>query len=406
MHPEWCDPDELLFLHYVCEQVLGYPIWCTMFVLDCVAVWLIFSILRRARQQQLERRRAKSQMLSAVKVRQAWGLLYAMMRQASVASVSASRGKACSDAERWRRGWDCVAKVRGDRRSYLWRKEFDLGAVFTRAAGPVLILAMCCLISFEIHGFFFLALPWYQLGEHATLAAKVLAAPTAFRIFLDYARTSLTSPGSPAANDVAELDPQGPDLELIECGKSRREPKRCEPCGTPKPARTHHCKTCRRCVLKMDHHCPFVHNCIGLRNHRYFILFLADLVVGCSILALTLLPQVPSVAWGTRIGTAELLTFPHRLHVSAVFLVAAIFAGLLGGFLYFHLQLVSVNETTLEFMKRRAGKIQKGEEEGAYSRGPLENYISVCGQPPYFLRRSIEVCLDWITPRRVAKRSA
>jgi len=281
--------------------------------------------------------------------------------------------------------------------------------VFTRAAGPVLILAMLCLISFEIHGFFFLALPWYHLGEHAMLAAKVFSTPIGVRIFFDYARTSFTSPGSPTEADVAEFDTQKPDLELVECGKSKHEPKLCGPCGMPKPARTHHCKTCRRCVLKMDHHCPFVHNCIGLRNHQYFIMFLADLVAGCAVLAVALLPQVPSAVWGTRIGTTEVLTFPHRLHLLAVFLVAAVFFGLLGGFIYFHLQLVAVNETTLEFMKRRAGKKktgEKAEEEGAYSRGPLENYISVCGTPPHFLRRSIEVGLDWITPKSVAKRSA
>lgn len=345
-------------------------------------------------------------------MRQAWGLLQAMMHQASLASLSVSRGqKACSDAERWRRGWDSVAKVRSERRSYLWKKEFDLGAVFTRAAGPLLIFAMCCLISFEIHGFFFLALPWYQLGERATLAANLFAYPLAGRIFLDYARTSLTSPGSPGANDSAAIDAQSPDLEMLECGKSRREPKRCERCGTSKPARTHHCKTCRKCIPKMDHHCPFVHNCVGLRNHRYFIMFLADLVLGSFIVAAVLLPQVPSAVWGSRlglhpVGTNPPLTFPHRVHVISVFLVGAIFCGLLGGFLYFHLQLVSVNETTLEFMKRRAGKVKKGEEEGVYSLGPLENYISVCGQPPSFLRRSIEVSLDWITPRRIAKRSA
>lgn len=29
----------------------------------------------------------------------------------------------------------------------------------------------------------------------------------------------------------------------------------CKKCIAPKPARTHHCSVCNRCVLKMDHHC-------------------------------------------------------------------------------------------------------------------------------------------------------
>ncbi|OWF42903.1 probable palmitoyltransferase ZDHHC16 [Mizuhopecten yessoensis] len=47
----------------------------------------------------------------------------------------------------------------------------------------------------------------------------------------------------------------------------------CRKCFSKKPARTHHCKTCGKCVLKMDHHCPWLNTCVGFYNQRYFFLF-------------------------------------------------------------------------------------------------------------------------------------
>lgn len=48
----------------------------------------------------------------------------------------------------------------------------------------------------------------------------------------------------------------------------------CFICDMVKPVRTHHCKTCKKCVQRMDHHCPWTGNCVGVDNVRYFIQFL------------------------------------------------------------------------------------------------------------------------------------
>uniref|UniRef100_A0AAY4CNV7 Palmitoyltransferase n=1 Tax=Denticeps clupeoides TaxID=299321 RepID=A0AAY4CNV7_9TELE len=55
----------------------------------------------------------------------------------------------------------------------------------------------------------------------------------------------------------------------------------CKKCIVPKPARTHHCSICNRCILKMDHHCPWLNNCVGHFNHRYFFSFCVYMTMGC-----------------------------------------------------------------------------------------------------------------------------
>lgn len=40
-----------------------------------------------------------------------------------------------------------------------------------------------------------------------------------------------------------------------------------------KPYRAHHCRSCGTCVLRFDHHCPWIGQCVGARNHKFFINF-------------------------------------------------------------------------------------------------------------------------------------
>lgn len=35
-----------------------------------------------------------------------------------------------------------------------------------------------------------------------------------------------------------------------------------------------HCNFCNACVLQFDHHCTILNQCIGVRNHKAFVIYL------------------------------------------------------------------------------------------------------------------------------------
>ena len=48
----------------------------------------------------------------------------------------------------------------------------------------------------------------------------------------------------------------------------------CPECEVIRTAGSRHCIVCHSCVDRYDHHCPWINNCIGIRNHNLFIVYL------------------------------------------------------------------------------------------------------------------------------------
>lgn len=95
------------------------------------------------------------------------------------------------------------------------------------------------------------------------------------------------STGDFSSHKGADLDLEIPtDLNGL-CDGVKLRLKWCGICQHVRLPRTRHCTSCQCCVDRFDHHCVWVCNCVGLRNHRYFVAFVFfACTLNCVILML------------------------------------------------------------------------------------------------------------------------
>lgn len=117
-------------------------------------------------------------------------------------------------------------------------------------------------------------LPWLPLND-AGLCIFVVYQTLIFLSWFSHFRAATTDPGTV----TVAVAPEGID-----------NPRCCKLCGNRwKPPRAHHCKTCQRCIFRMDHHCPWINNCVGMNNQKIFILFLGYTALSAIVTLLILI---------------------------------------------------------------------------------------------------------------------
>lgn len=135
-------------------------------------------------------------------------------------------------------------------------------------------------------------------------------------------------------------------------------PRNCRLCqGRWKPSRAHHCKTCDRCIFRMDHHCPWINNCVGLRNQKYFVLFLGYTGV-CSIITFLML-ICGAVCWLASQNSWEDASPPGStaLLCSGLVAVECLAAVLfVADFLKEQIESIQLNSTLVETYQRTHGE--------------------------------------------------
>ncbi|KAI0067973.1 zf-DHHC-domain-containing protein [Artomyces pyxidatus] len=251
-----------------------------------------------------------------------------------------------------------------------------------RLLGRIVVGLTLSLISFISYSSqIFIIWPWY--GREVSIELLTLLVPFNVLVGLllwNYWLCVLTDPGGVPNN----WRPDTASLEGYEVKKLTGGPRFCRTCNQYKPPRAHHCKDCKRCVLRMDHHCPWVNNCVGYYNHGHFIRFLFFVDVATSYHLIMITRRVFDVMGENYLdvsGSIELV------FIILNFVTCIPVWLMVGAFSLYHFYSLLGNTTTIEGWEKdkvatliRRGKIR--EVKFPYNLGSRRNIESVLGKNP------------------------
>lgn len=166
-----------------------------------------------------------------------------------------------------------------------------------------------------------------------------------------------------------ELNPQfllGKDVKEVDGTVSFW--KYCNTCELFRPPRCSHCSRCDNCVEEFDHHCPWLSNCIGRRNYRWFVLFVASVALLATLVAVSVSLLVWKEAQILRVVIYKIIR-PHDL---LLFLYALFVALCLLYMTGYHLNAIRLNKTTSEQIKSSRGRVM--------SDAPNPGFLSNCNR--------------------------
>ncbi|KAJ4720744.1 S-acyltransferase [Melia azedarach] len=204
------------------------------------------------------------------------------------------------------------------------------------------ILAVILLLGFVYYATVFIFInDWVGLQTSAGFLNALIFTSLVCLFLFSFSIAVLTDPGHVPSSFIPDVeDTVSSDQELQ---KTSSQVSQCDKCSAYKPPRTHHCKVCRRCVLRMDHHCLWINNCVGHWNYKAFFLLVLFGTTGSIYSTVMLISSGFHKDWdfGERV--------PLKIFYVCCGAMMVLLSLTLGTLLGWHVYLIIHNMTTIEY---------------------------------------------------------
>ncbi|KAH9623817.1 hypothetical protein KSS87_019649 [Heliosperma pusillum] len=161
-----------------------------------------------------------------------------------------------------------------------------------------------------------------------------------------------------------------PRIKEVEVNGIPVKIKYCDTCMLYRPPRCSHCSICNNCVERFDHHCPWVGQCIGLRNYRFFFMFVSTTTILCIYVFAFCWVYIKKIMDAEDISIWKAMIKTPASIVLIIYTFIAVW--FVGGLTAFHLYLISSNQTTYENFRYRYDR-----RANPYNKGVVENFKEV-----------------------------